>query len=84
LTPAQTIEVQPHAARVGDIWFTGIPMAQAIEALLELFKQHIHDKPVPASHSAMNFPQPDGSLTQENFWQTLQTFIRPGDIILAD
>jgi indolepyruvate decarboxylase len=25
LTPAQTIEVQPHASRVGDLWFTGIP-----------------------------------------------------------
>src|SRR5690606_25822058 len=36
LTPAQTIEVQPHAARVGDVWFTGIPMNQAIETLVEL------------------------------------------------
>jgi TPP-dependent 2-oxoacid decarboxylase len=26
----------------------------------------------------------EGMLTQENFWGTLQTFIRPGDIILAD
>lgn len=84
LTPAQTIEVQPHAARVGDVWFTGIPMLQAIETLVELCKQHVHDKPAPASHRAMSFPQPEGALTQENFWKTLQTFIRPGDIILAD
>ena len=84
LTPAQTIEVQPHASRVGDIWFTGIPMLQAIETLVELCKQHVHETPVPSSQSAMAYPQPDGSLTQANFWQTLQTFIRPGDIILAD
>lgn len=55
LTSAQTIEVQPHAARVGDVWFTGIPMLQAIETLVELCKQHVHDKPAPVSHRAMSF-----------------------------
>ncbi|MFP2364443.1 indolepyruvate decarboxylase [Enterobacter ludwigii] len=84
LTPAQTIEVQPHAARVEDVWFTGIPMNQAIETLVELCKQHVHDGLMSSSSGAIPFPQPDGSLTQENFWRTLQTFIRPGDIILAD
>ena len=32
----QTIEVQPHASRVGDVWFTGIPMREAIETLTAL------------------------------------------------
>lgn len=84
LTQAQTIEVQPHAARVGDVWFTGIPMSDAIETLVALCKQYVHDTLVPVSHSGIAFPQSEGSLTQENFWSTLQTFIRPGDIILAD
>ncbi|HBD80955.1 MAG TPA: indolepyruvate decarboxylase, partial [Leclercia adecarboxylata] len=30
LTPQQTIDVQPHASRIGDVWYTGIPMTQAI------------------------------------------------------
>jgi indolepyruvate decarboxylase len=51
LATAQTIEVQPHASRVGDVWFTGIPMLQAIETLVELCKQHVHNHPVPSSHS---------------------------------
>ena len=59
-------------------------MLQAIETLVELCKLHVHDAPVPSSQSAMEYPQPDGSRTQDNFWKTLQTFIRPGDIILAD
>ncbi|HBC2537800.1 TPA: indolepyruvate decarboxylase [Enterobacter cloacae] len=84
LTQAQTIEVQPHAARVGDVWFTGIPMSDAIETLVALCKQYVHDTLVPVSHSGIAFPQSEGSLTQENFWSILQTFIRPGDIILAD
>lgn len=84
LTPAQTIEVQPHASRVGDIWFTGIPMIQAIETLAELCKQHISGPVAPATHHAFAPAAQDSELTQESFWSTLQTFIRPGDIILAD
>lgn len=84
LTPAQTIEVQPHASRVGDIWFTGIPMIQAIETLAELCKQHITGPVAPAIHHSFSPTAQGSELTQESFWSTLQTFIRPGDIILAD
>ncbi|RAU37445.1 indolepyruvate decarboxylase [Enterobacter sp. RIT418] len=84
LSLSQTIEVQPHAARVGEVWFTGIPMYQAIETLAELCKQHVHDTFIPSSRAGVSWTTPDGTLTQESFWSTLQTFIRPGDIILAD
>lgn len=84
LTAAQTIEVQPHASRVGDVWFTGIPMIQAIETLADLCKQHVHGSPAPSLNKDIPWPTEDGSLTQESFWSTLQPFIRPGDIILAD
>lgn len=83
LTPDQTIEVQPHASRVGDVWFTGIPMREAIETLTALCKTHVCDTRAPSDHSS-SFPTIEGALTQESFWRTLQTFIRPGDIILAD
>jgi len=83
LSARQTIEIQPHAARVADRWFTGIPMTQAVAILSELCKLHVNDKnvvrPAEVSH---DYHQ--GRLTQDNFWKTLQTFIRPGDIILAD
>ncbi|WP_395300583.1 indolepyruvate decarboxylase [Enterobacter sp. ECC-175] len=84
LSLSQTIEVQPHAARVGEVWFTGIPMYQAIETLAELCKQHVHDAFMPSSRDGISWTPQDGALTQESFWSTLQTFIRPGDIILAD
>ncbi|HDR2159043.1 TPA: indolepyruvate decarboxylase [Enterobacter cancerogenus] len=83
LSPAQTIEVQPHASRVGDVWFTGIPMGQAIDTLAELCKQR-NAGAAPAQSRAFTPEVAQGELTQESFWSTLQTFIRPGDIILAD
>ncbi len=84
LTSAQTIEVQPHASRVGDIWFTGITMQQAIQTLTELCKLHVTGAVAPCANQALALPSAHTPLTQDSFWSTLQTFIRPGDIILAD
>lgn len=83
LTQQQTIDVQPHASRVGDVWYTGIPMAQAIEVLSSLTHQYASAAAVPRPARPLHAVQP-GSLTHDSFWKTLQTFIRPGDIILAD
>ncbi|MCD4561750.1 indolepyruvate decarboxylase [Lelliottia nimipressuralis] len=84
LPAARTIEVQPHAARVGERWFTGIPMSKAVEILSALCKQHVKDHAAPSRQAPLEHHYHEGTLTQDNFWHTLQTFIRPGDIILAD
>jgi indolepyruvate decarboxylase len=84
LRPEQTIEVQPHATRIGERWFTDIPMARAVEILSGLCRQYAGSSVAPARVAALTDEYHQGSLTQANFWQTLQTFIRPGDIILAD
>jgi len=83
LTPQQTIDVQPYATRVGETWFTGIPMAQAIEILTSLCREQLAPRqlpPAPLPSASVH----NGSLSQDSFWKTLQSFIRPGDIILAD
>lgn len=84
LTAAQTIEIQPHAARVGERWFTDIPMAQAVDVLAALCQRQSAAQALPVRQAALSHETHEGALTQDNFWQTLQTFIRPGDIILAD
>ncbi|MFY9994587.1 MAG: indolepyruvate decarboxylase [Leclercia sp.] len=83
LTQQQTIDVQPHASRVGDVWYTGIPMAQAIEVLSSLSHQYASPAAAQRPTRPLHAIHP-GSLTHDSFWKTLQTFIRPGDIILAD
>ena len=83
LTHQQTIDVQPHASRIGDVWYTGIPMIQAIEVLSSLCHQYAQTGSTPRPVRQLHAVHP-GSLTQDSFWKTLQTYIRPGDIILAD
>ncbi|HAS1707476.1 TPA: indolepyruvate decarboxylase [Enterobacter hormaechei] len=61
------------------------PVKEAIEgADTVLCKTYVRDTRAPSDHSGFSFPTIEGALTQESFWRTLQTFIRPGDIILAD
>lgn len=80
----KSISIQPFAARVGERWFSGIPMAQATQALIavshELSANWRTETRVIAPFSSGK----EGELTQARFWQTLQKHLQPGDIILGD
>lgn len=80
----KSIEIQPFAARVGKRWFSGINMQEAVNALITLsrdFSAHWQIQPgrVMKSASADN-----GHLTQRHFWQTLEKYLQPHDILLGD
>ncbi|NIF56986.1 indolepyruvate decarboxylase [Enterobacter sp. Ap-916] len=84
LSQQQTIEVQPEAVRVGERWFSGISMAQAIAILQPLCAQQAASWP-EATQRPPQLPVCDSDrLDQHAFWQTLQDALQPGDIILAD
>ncbi|TKU19974.1 thiamine pyrophosphate-binding protein [Citrobacter sp. wls827] len=82
LPPERTIEVQPHASRVGGSWFN-IPMEQAVTTLRELCLEMSFSLP-PERPCAGRLQVEKGPLTQENFWHTVQQYLAPDDIILVD
>ncbi|SFU14762.1 indolepyruvate decarboxylase [Kosakonia arachidis] len=84
LVQEHTIEIQPFAARVGDVWFSGIPMREAINTLIPLVRASAHSAADHRPPQAVHAPVHQGTLNQETFWQTVQQFIRPDDILLAD
>lgn len=80
----KSIEIQPSAARVGKRWFSGISMQEAVNALITLSRDvsaqwQIQPARVMTSASADN-----GHLTQRHFWQTLEKYLQPHDILLGD
>lgn len=84
LNVSHVIDVKPFAARVGDQWFSGIPMAQSVAMLHNLSRSHGERwvrpvGPPPALPLCIS-----GSLDQDAFWQAIQTFLKPDDIIIAD
>ncbi|EGT3575799.1 indolepyruvate decarboxylase [Citrobacter amalonaticus] len=79
----RTIEVQPQASRVGETWFSGLSMEQAVTTLRELCLELSFASP-PAKPATVPSHIERGPLTQENFWYTVQQALAPGDLIIAD
>ncbi|EDI9824588.1 indolepyruvate decarboxylase [Salmonella enterica] len=81
--PAEcTLEIQPYASRIGETWFN-LPMAQAVSTLRELCLECAFAPP-PTRSAGQPVRIDKGELTQESFWQTLQQYLKPGDIVLVD
>ncbi|HAT2277971.1 TPA: indolepyruvate decarboxylase [Raoultella ornithinolytica] len=80
----RTIEIQPFAVRVGDHWFSRIPMDQALNELMILSAGLSAEWRLPDCSAPEVESVTGGSLTQGSFWSTVQEQLRPGDIILAD
>ncbi|EQA6421926.1 alpha-keto acid decarboxylase family protein [Salmonella enterica subsp. enterica serovar Give] len=82
LPAERTLEIQPYASRIGETWFN-LPMAQAVSTLRELCLECAFAPP-PTRSAGQAVRIDKGELTQESFWQTLQQYLKPGDIILVD
>lgn len=82
LPAERTLEIQPYASRIGETWFN-LPVAQAVSTLRELCLECAFAPP-PTRSAGQPVRIDKGELTQESFWQTLQQYLKPGDIILVD
>lgn len=79
----RTIDIQPQGARVGQTWFSGLSMEQAVTTLRELCLE-LSFAPLPVKPAGESARDEKGPLTQENFWHTVQQALQPGDILVAD
>lgn len=84
LDAQRCITVDRFESRVGERRFAGIPIAAALTVLHQLALRHF-----PGGNAALpKTPAPDATfsdaLTQSTFWQAIQDFIKPGDILLAE
>lgn len=84
LTREQTIDVQPQATRIGNRWFSPLPMAQAVEILHQACKRYVQQWPQPEVMPPGPEQSADKGLDQAAFWQEVQAFLRPGDILVVD
>ncbi|MBB1201757.1 indolepyruvate decarboxylase [Enterobacteriaceae bacterium 89] len=84
LSAEKTIDLQPFSARVGNVWFSGLPIFETAEALKNLCAELSHGWTEPLPRKVSAAVKISGPLTQGSFWQTLQESLLPGDIVLAD
>ncbi|WP_199636148.1 thiamine pyrophosphate-binding protein [Serratia sp. PAMC26656] len=84
LPAEKCIDIQPFEARVGQQVFSQIPMRDAVKALHQLTLSLAKQWQLPVIKRPV-LPEPNGSgLDQHGFWQQIQDFLRPGDIVIAE
>lgn len=80
----KSIEIQPFAARVGKRWFSGISMQEAVNALMTLSRDFSAQWQIQPGRVLKSASADNGHLTQRHFWQTLEKYLQPHDILLGD
>jgi len=78
------IDLQPQRATVGDQAFAPLTLADALSELEPLFARYGEGWQPAVSPSAAALSEPPGIISQHAFWQAMQAFLQPGDIIVAD
>ncbi|MBA0035326.1 indolepyruvate decarboxylase [Pantoea sp. BIGb0393] len=85
LPETRVIDLQPFQATVGGEVFAPLSMEQALDALLPIYQRHCAHWQLAAEIECEENEQIDAAvISQHAFWQAMQRFLQPGDIILAD
>lgn len=85
LPAERVIDLQPFQAKVAGEVFAPLTMAQALAALVPIYQRHCAHWRLAEGMQCEENEQIDAALISQNaFWQAMQRFLLPGDIILAD
>ncbi|MDF1894424.1 alpha-keto acid decarboxylase family protein [Rahnella contaminans] len=84
LPDGKCIDLQPFSARVGDQIFHQLPMAKTVSVLHRLTAELASGwQPYPVKRTALPASL-EGHFGQYEFWQQIQDFLQPGDILVAE
>jgi indolepyruvate decarboxylase len=85
--PTTTIHLYPEHVDAGEQNFQGVRLAELLDSLVQSSKSAPRKIPAPAGappSPAARATVSGGALTQDSYWQAMQSFLRPGDVILAE
>ncbi|MDU5839053.1 MAG: thiamine pyrophosphate-dependent enzyme, partial [Pantoea sp.] len=81
---SQLIDLQPFAASVAGERFGPLNMADALSELEALFARYGKGWALAPQVQPVETADACADISQNAFWQAMQRFLQPGDIILAD
>jgi len=84
--PADTIRARGHSVDIGEDNYQAVTLREVLRGVIEAVP---HDTSRTIRHFAAPMPagnHADGSakLTQAAYWETIQGYLRPGDVLLTD
>lgn len=85
LPAERVIDLQPFQATVAGEVFAPLSMQQALAALTPIYQRHCANWRLADAPECEESEQIAAAvISQQAFWQAMQRFLQPGDIILAD
>jgi indolepyruvate decarboxylase len=85
--PADTIRARGHSVDIGEDNYQAVTLKEVLRGVIDAVPQVTsRPAPQPAAAAAAAGTRPDGSatLTQAAYWQALQGYLRPGDVLFTD
>ncbi|CAB3646696.1 Indole-3-pyruvate decarboxylase [Paraburkholderia sediminicola] len=83
--PAGTIHARGHAVDVGEDNYQAVTLKEVLRGVIDAVPQVTNRAPQPVA-AVMPGAQADSSakLTQAAYWQAIQGYLRPGDVVYVD
>ncbi|MGU7784319.1 alpha-keto acid decarboxylase family protein [Burkholderia sp. PU8-34] len=83
--PAGTIHARGHAVDVGEDNYQAVTLKEVLRGVIDAVPQITNRAPRPVA-AAVSDVHVDGSatLTQAVYWQAIQDYLRPGDVLYVD
>ncbi|MFC5722391.1 alpha-keto acid decarboxylase family protein [Streptomyces gamaensis] len=83
--PLRTVQLFEGHATVGHARYEGISLSNALAGLTALFSSAGHLRPpAPAAVPGRHRQAEEGPLTQNSLWSRIESFLRPGEVLLAE
>jgi len=82
--PASAIHLNSHSADTADKNFQGVYIAELLRSIVDLTSGIVGKKQPARPSQPVSFVPSDDPLTQDAYWKAMQSFLRPGDVIVVE
>jgi indolepyruvate decarboxylase len=83
--PADTIHARGHSVDVGDDNYQAVTLKEVLRGIIDAVQPvRGRDPGIVAAAVAGRHPDGPAELTQAAYWQAIQSYLRPGDVLYVD
>jgi indolepyruvate decarboxylase len=83
--PADTIRARGHSVDIGDDNYQAVTLKEVIRGVIDAVPRVPHRAPSVVTAAVAHTPTDDSAkLTQAAYWQKIQGYLRPGDVLYVD
>jgi indolepyruvate decarboxylase len=83
--PANTVHARGHAVDVGDDNYQAVTLKEVLRGVIDAVPQVATRAPRPVAAAVPGtYAEGSAKLTQAAYWQAIQDYLRPGDVLYVD